>query len=205
MGTQSDPVQTSSSLELPLFPLHTVLFPGGPLPLRIFEPRYVDMVRRCMHDASTFGVVHIRAGAEAGSAVTSTASIGTSARIADFYPLSDGMLGLLCLGERKFRLLQRWCREDGLNVGRVEWLSEERSIRLPSEHRRLGTLLERVLPRLGELYEAVERHAEDASWVSFRLAEILPLGLDEKQRWLEISDPLERLAQLAPLIRQDMG
>ncbi|HKZ74176.1 MAG TPA: LON peptidase substrate-binding domain-containing protein, partial [Steroidobacteraceae bacterium] len=78
---------------LQLFPLHTVLFPAGPLPLRIFETRYTDMVRRCMRERSSFGVLLIRAGAEVG-AVASTAEVGTTARIVDFYQLPDGLLGI---------------------------------------------------------------------------------------------------------------
>src|SRR6185503_20499344 len=89
---------SESSAEIPLFPLNTVLFPGGPLPLRIFEPRYVDMVRYCMRERAPFGVVLIRAGTEVGQ-VTSAADVGTSARIVDFFQLPDGLLGITCVGE----------------------------------------------------------------------------------------------------------
>ena len=201
-GQPPDPGPSGSHAELPLFPLHAVLFPGGPLPLRIFEPRYVDMVRRCTREQAPFGVLLIHEGAEAAAPVTSTAAVGTSARIVDFYPMSDGLLGILCLGERKFRVLRRWSRDDGLNMGDIEWLAIEPAVSLPAEHRHLGALLERLLPRLGELYEAVERRIEDASWVSCRLAEILPVSAAEKQRWLELADPLERLSLLAPMIRR---
>src|SRR5688572_9527850 len=109
------------SSELPLFPLNTVLFPGGPLPRRIFEPRYVDMVRDCMRDSAAFGVVLIRSGQEVG-AVTSAADIGTSARIIDFNSLPDGLLGISCIGEQKFRVESRRVQPDGLNIGTVTWL-----------------------------------------------------------------------------------
>ena len=109
---------TAATAEVALFPLNTVLFPGGPLPLRIFEPRYMDMVRRCMRERSAFGVVLILGGSEVG-AVTSTAEIGTTARIADFYPLPDGLLGIACLGERKFRVRERRRQADGLNIAEV--------------------------------------------------------------------------------------
>src|SRR5262245_56438120 len=113
---------SENSAEIPLFPLNTVLFPGGPLPLRIFEPRYVDMVRYCMRERAPFGVVLIRAGVEAGGAVSSTADVGTSARIVDFFQMPDGLLGLKCLGERKFRVSSRRTQSDGLNMGTVEWV-----------------------------------------------------------------------------------
>lgn len=189
--------------EIPLFPLNAVLYPGGPLPLRIFEPRYIDMVRRSMRDDAPFGVVLIVSGAEAAGEVESTAPVGTSARIADFYTLPDGLLGLSCVGVRKFRLLRRWREKDGLNVGEVLWLPDEPTVELPADYLHLGRLMVRILPELGELYDAVEKRPDDAAWVGYRLAEILPVSLSDKQEWLELDDPLERLAQLNPLIRRD--
>jgi uncharacterized protein len=191
----------ANAVSLPLFPLNTVLFPDGPLPLRIFETRYTDMVRRCMRERSSFGVLLIRAGAEVG-AVASTAEIGTSARIVDFYQLPDGLLGITCVGERKFRMLERVRASDGLNVGRIEWLPREPETRLPTEHEHLGQLLRKLLPELSELYQAVPKHFDDAGWVSCRLAEILPLELSDKQALLELDDGLVRLGRVAPLIRR---
>jgi len=190
----------SASAEIALFPLNAVLFPGGPLPLRIFEPRYVDMVRRCMRDATPFGVVRILEGAEAG-ACASTAAVGTSARIVDFSTLPDGLLGILCRGERKFRVLRRWQQDDGLNCAQIEWLAGEPEVALPAQYQHLGRIVERLLTRLGDRYAAEEVRTHDAGWVGCRLAEILPVELDEKQSWLELEDPLARLASLNALIR----
>src|ERR1700674_3946946 len=100
------PEPLSAGEEIALFPLHAVLFPGGPLPLRIFEPRYIDLVRRSLRSQSAFGVVLIDGGAETGT-VAATAAVGTTARIADFYSLPDGLLGITCLGVRKFKLRTR--------------------------------------------------------------------------------------------------
>lgn len=191
-----------TSAEMPLFPLDTVLFPGGPLPLRIFETRYIDMVRRCLREQRCFGVLWIRSGREAGE-VAQTAGVGTSARIVDFYQLPDGLLGLTCLGERKFRLLRRWRASDGLNIGEIEWLAPEAAAPVPESLHHLAELLRAVLPQLGELYEPVPRHFDDAAWVSARLAEILPIELVEKQACLELDDGVQRLARLAPLIRRE--
>lgn len=191
---------------LPLFPLNTVLFPRGPLPLRIFEPRYVDMVRRCMREGSCFGVVLLQGGGETGP-VSGVAAVGTSARIVDFDLLKDGLLGISCRGERRFRLLRRWREDDGLNMGEVEWLDPAVSapaavVAVPPEHRHLADLLRRVIPELGEVYAGIEPRFEDADWVGSRLVEILPIGLADKQACLEMDDPLERLAVLSPLIRR---
>jgi len=195
------PERESTAHEIALFPLHTVLFPGGPLPLRIFEPRYMDMVRKSLREESAFGVVLIDGGTETG-AITAAATIGTSARIADFYPLPDGLLGVTCLGLRKFKLGERRVQNDGLNLGSVEWLDAEQEIQLPAEYRHLGQLLRKVLPELGNFYESVTKRFDDATWVGHRLAEILPLSLSDKQYCLELNDPLARLARLSPLIQK---
>jgi Lon protease-like protein len=186
---------------LPLFPLNTVLFPGGALPLRIFETRYVDMVRRCMRDASPFGVVLIRSGEEVGT-VADTADLGTTARIVDFDAMPDGLLGITCRGDRKFRVLKRWQQSDGLNLGDIEYLPPEAAVELPDEYRHLGALLREILPELGELYASVSGDFADASWVSCRLAEILPLSLSDRLGLLELDDPLVRLSKLSPFVRR---
>jgi Lon protease-like protein len=185
---------------IPLFPLNIVLFPGGPLPLRIFETRYLDMVRRCMRDGQGFGVVLIREGTEAGGPAE-TRDVGTTAKIVDFNQLPDGLLGLTCVGERKFRILSRRRQADGLNIGEVEWLPVEPKECLPQRHVRLAELLETVLPQLGEVYAGIEMCLGDAAWVGHRLAEILPMDAGDKQFCLEIDDPLRRLDVLAPLIQ----
>ncbi len=193
---------SKGTAEIPLFPLNTVLFPGGPLPLRIFEPRYVDMVRYCMRERAPFGVVLIRAGVEAGGAVTSTAEVGTSARIVDFFQMPDGLLGITCVGERRFRVTDRRVQSDGLNMGTVEWSSAEPHEDLPAEYAHLAQLVRKVLPELGEIYHTIPKHFDDAGWVSARLAEILPINLAEKQYCLELDNPVQRLARLSPFIRR---
>jgi len=97
-------------VQIPLFPLNTVLFPGGPLPLRIFEARYVDMVSSCLKEDSPFGVLLIRDGGETGNATTH--EIGTLARIVDWYQGSDGLLGVTAVGEQRFRLLSSHRQDD---------------------------------------------------------------------------------------------
>ena len=186
----------SATSELALFPLSTVLFPGGPLRLRIFEPRYLDMVRRCLKASHAFGVVLILEGEEAGE-VVSVAPTGTSARVVDFDTLPDGLLGIDCLGEQCFRVLKRRQQEDGLNIAEVEYLPEDVPCTLPAELGHLGELLQEVLPQLGERYAHVVARYQDAGWVANRWAEVLPLTTAEQQQLLELADPLARLAQVA--------
>lgn len=188
-------------MELPLFPLNTVLFPEGLLPLRIFETRYVDMVGRCMREGIPFGVIPIRSGAEVGGLVE-TAELGTTARIVDFSKLPDGLLGITCKGERKFKVLKLWQQPDGLNVGDVEYLPAEDSRELPDEYHHLGDLLRKVLPELGEPYASMAGNFADASWVSARLAEILPVSAADKVSLLELDEPIARLARLNRIVRR---
>ncbi|HEY3731580.1 MAG TPA: LON peptidase substrate-binding domain-containing protein [Steroidobacteraceae bacterium] len=185
--------------DIALLPLGAVLFPGGLLPLRIFEPRYVDMVRTCLRAQSPFGVVLILEGAETGSTV-SVADVGTSSRIVDFQTQPDGLLGLLCRGEQRFRVLERRQQADGLNRAAVEWLPPAARIALDAKYQPLVTVLRQAIERLANLGQFIEPAYDDAVWVSNRLAEFLPLESASQQRLLEIEDANERLEILAPLI-----
>lgn len=184
---------------LPLFPLRTVLFPGGLLPLRIFEPRYVDMIGRCMRGGESFGVLLIVEGGETGP-VAGLATVGCSARVLDFQQNSDGLLGILCRGDRRFRLLSRHTQADGLHVGEIDWLPERPPEALSEQHQPLAELLRRVLTEYGSMKQFLEPAYDDAGWVSNRFAELLPLGREAQQRLLETDDPQERLGVLAPMI-----
>lgn len=179
---------------IPLFPLHTVLFPGGPLRLRIFEPRYLTMIGRCMREESGFGVALIEQGREAGGRAR-TVGVGTLARIVDFEQLAGGLLGITALGERRFRIVAVHIQDDGLNLADVDWLSEQHDVTIPHEHEILAQLLQRAFEQAGSTY-AQERRYNDASWVSMRLAEILPLQSAERQEMLEMDDARERLNRL---------
>jgi Lon protease-like protein len=186
-------------VKVPLFPLNTVLFPGGPLPLRIFEPRYLEMISECLKNDTPFGVLLIREGGETGPATTY--SIGTLARITDWYQGSDGLLGVTAIGEQRFRLLSSERLASGLNVGEIEILPDEPSMPMPEEHRAMSQILEDVLDDLGRLYESLDRRMDDAGWVTSRFVEILPIDLEEKQRCLEESDPANRLEVVQALLR----
>jgi Lon protease-like protein len=185
-------------MDIPLFPLRTVLFPGGPLPLRIFEPRYIDMVSHCMKSDLPFGVLLIREGEEGGLATTY--DIGTLASITDWYQGSDGLLGVTAAGRQRFRLLSGRQQADGLNVGAVEEIAPEPDMALSPEYAHLKKILENVLDDLGRLYESLERRYDDAVWVTYRLVEILPIDLEQKQQFLESNDTLARLKVINELL-----
>ena len=188
-------MRSATHATIPLFPLQTVLFPGGPLRLRIFEPRYLDMVSRCMREDTGFGVALIVAGREAGGPAQ-TVGIGTLARIVDFEQLEGGLLGITARGERRFRIVHAHQESDGLNVCQVEWLEEEARTELPPQYAVLAELLQRAVEQIGPAYGEVVPAYEDASWVGMRLAELLPLAAIERQELLELNDGPERLQWL---------
>lgn len=181
---------------MPLFPLNAVLFPGGMLGLRIFEARYLDMVRECARSGSAFGVCLIMEGEEAGEPAL-PAAVGTRARIVDFDTLPDGLLGISVVGDARFRVQKSRIRGNGLLIGEVRQWPEEPGVPVPVEYSLLPAILERLAEQAGLSWRNGPReNYDDASWVGFRLAELLPLGDIERQHLLEITDPVERLAAL---------
>ncbi|MGA9856126.1 MAG: LON peptidase substrate-binding domain-containing protein [Gammaproteobacteria bacterium] len=184
--------------EIPLFPLNTVLFPGGPLTLRIFETRYLDMVSDCLKRERGFGVCLIEKGSETGPAHTYT--VGTLARIRDWSNGSDGLLNILALGSQRFRMTRVRTQHNGLNTAEVEWLPQEPTMPLPDSAQPLAELLQQILAQVQERYAQVTCAYEDASWVGYRLAEMLPLPIAQRQYLLEISDARMRLDIIGTLI-----
>jgi len=189
---------TDIKVEIPLFPLKTVLFPGGPLPLRIFETRYLDMVGRCLKADIGFGVLALRDGE--GDSTAGVHQVGTLARIIDWYQFDDGLLGITALGQSRFLLRSIRQQQDGLNLGQVDFLEAEPEIELPERYQPMLALLQNLMGELEAQYRFVEKRFGDAGWVGCRLAEILPLSIEQKQMCLEISDPLKRLDVLLPVV-----
>ena len=180
---------------LPLFPLHTVLVPGAALDLRIFEPRYIDMVRECGRHGSGFGVCLILEGEEAGAPAI-PAAWGTEAVIEDFDATPEGLLSLRVRGARRFHVVRTRVRDNGLVIGDLDVLDEPAE-RLAPQHALLGTLLLHVLEHTGsDLRDAPKACFDDAAWVGWRLAELLPLSQVQRQTLLQIDDPHARLQLL---------
>jgi len=200
---------SNASIELPLFPLRTVLFPDGVLPLRIFEPRYVDMISRCMREQSGFGVVLIRQGTEARRDPSDDQpecfDVGTEARIVDFNQADNGLLGIVARGERKFRVVGTREQTDHLLIGEVQYLPEEMAGELLPEHEPLVSMLKELAehPLVQKL--DLQMDFEEARSVSLRLAELLPIEPEIKQALLQIRWPKERLTELARIVRKFQG
>ncbi len=186
--------------EIPLFPLNTVLFPGGPLSLRIFEPRYVDMVAERMRSNQPFGVCLIRDGEEAGDAATPH-QVGTLARIVDFQKFDDGLLGINAVGEGRFRLLSTRVQPNQLVIGRIEPLPNEPEEALSERHESISQLVRTLIERTGPLYDNLPKRYDDPTWLGYRLAEVLPIPLTRKQQFLELDNPSLRLDQIGDVLR----
>ncbi len=184
---------------LPLFPLNTVLFPGGQLPLRIFESRYIDMVRECLRQQSGFGVVW-RMDLETGQG-GGHARIGTEAVIEDFSTLPDGLLGIDCRGRRRFVVRATRARDNGLLIGEVEWLADETASPVSTRHAALQTLMREIL-RHRELARTVEVDIDNASSLGFALAALLPIDRPHAQALLDLTDPSQRLSTLLTLLER---
>ena len=184
--------------EVPLFPLKTVLFPGGPLPLRIFEPRYLDMISYCLRNEHGFGVVSIREGQEVGPAEIN--DVGTMAEIVDWYQGSDGLLGVTARGRERFRINSVRVQADGLKLGKIEPIGPEPSQPLPQVFAPMARVLSEIMDDLGSHYQELDRRYDDASWVGYRFAEILPVPAAQRQVYLEMNDPVERLEMLRPFL-----
>ena len=206
----------SDTTWLPLFPLKTVLFPGGVLPLRVFETRYVDMVRACMKTESPFGVVAIRSGAEVGMAAEPY-SVGTHAHIAEWDMPELGVLLLQTRGGARFRILETRLQNNQLLEARTETLhSDETILTEQTDHALavcsrvlrvvMGELLERATAEAGNNYVSPfpEPHQLDhAGWVANRWCEMLPIDHDEKQSLLEIPDDGERILRVEAYLQQN--
>lgn len=194
--------------ELPFFPLGTVLFQGGSLPLQIFEPRYLDMVSRCMRDNAAFGVVLIRQGSDIwqpGTGGPDLFDIGTEARIVDFNQLGNGRLGITARGGRKFRVREVNEQPDHLLIGRVAYLPEEPALSVGREHEDLVDLLKELLEHPGVAQLNLDIDLEDARSVGWRLSELLPIEPEIKQTLLKLQLPRERLQELTRLVNKLRG
>lgn len=181
-------------MKIPLFPLQTILFPGGPLSLRVFERRYLDMVSSCMASDQLFGIILNKPSSTNDK--NNFSKIGTLAQIVDWDQGSDGVLGLKVIGKERFILTSHYTDENGLNMGEIEILEPEKKLLLPEGYVTLSAILETILNEFSELYASVTKDFNDASWVGYRLAEILPIELSQRQIYLEIDEPLDRLELL---------
>lgn len=185
---------------IPIFPLNTVLYPGGMLPLKIFEQRYLEMTRDCLRDATPFGVCRIREGVEVGKPALPEA-VGCTAMIAEWEMPHLGVFHLKARGQQRFRIQNQVTQPGGLIRAEIELLEELPGSANEDSRVLCRRVLEQIVSRLGTEYFFPPLAYDDPRWVSYRLAEVLPLALDEKQALLETRDDHERLTRLHGLLK----
>jgi Lon protease-like protein len=192
----------SDTVELPIFPLGSVLFPGGRLALRIFEPRYVAMTRAAMRDNRPFGVALIRAGYEVGKPAI-PCDVGCTARIVECSDVDAETFALAAQGEAVFRIVSRETRPDGLIVAQVELQEPPDPTPLPGHREPMAWLLQKLLGEIGDRHAPSPQRMQDAAWVGNRLAELLPVPPERKQALLELgAQPLAVLDRIAAILQQ---
>ena len=189
------------SQTIPLFPLKTVLFPRGFLPLRVFEPRYLDMISDCMKTGGGIGVVLIREGSEVGNAA-STHDVGTLTEISYWHKRPDGLLGVTLTGSQRFRILSHEVRPNQLVMAEVELLPTIEHCTLDSQYQPMADMLEQIVTQLDPPFSTMTTCYEDADWVSARLIELLPLPLETKQHLFLLEDINSRMQELEKILSE---
>ena len=192
-------MEVIDKIYIPLFPLDVVLFPDGVLPLRIFEPRYLDMVSDCMKSESGIGVILIKEGKEAGRAAK-TYDTGTLSYISYWHKRNNGMLGITLTGKQRFRVLSTEVKANQLTVAEVELLPNTIISDIEHNEDLLIKLLKQIIAQLEPPYTTMTKCYDDMEWVSARLIELLPLQLKDKQQMLSMSELHERIDFLYPLL-----
>lgn len=195
----------SDTITMPLFPLSTVMFPGARIPLQIFEPRYMDMVKNCMRDGTPFGIVNLVVGSEVASRFSDLPSfeaVGCAVNIVDWSALPHGRLGIVVEGVQKIQVLEARRDKSNLNIGEVIYLPEEEDCQLPEEFLPMWELLDTL-----QEHEAIQRlmlniDSRSAISVANHLSALLPIDDDQKQALLEQTNPLDRLELLAQFVSQ---
>lgn len=203
--------ETSSLHSLPLFPLGTVLFPGGHLSLRVFEVRYLDMVRKCQSTGAPFGVVALQSGHEvrkAGAQPEQLFAEGVLARIEALEPLQAGLLHLQCLGMQRFHIQNSWQLPHGLWVADVNMQDADTAMPIPPHLLNMAHALFQVLMNMhgqdiDHRYLPTPSQLNDCGWVSNRWAEMLPLPVSVKQQLMTLDSPLLRLELVADVLEQN--
>ncbi|QLA80843.1 peptidase S16 [Acidovorax sp. JMULE5] len=197
---------------LPLFPLGSVLFPGGLLALRVFEVRYLDMVRKCHQAGAPFGVVALTQGREvrqAGAPEEQFTDVGTLAVIEQIDTPQPGLITLLCRGSQRFRITQRSHLPHGLWIADVGHIDPDLTVPIPQDLRKASTALAQVLHTLKQrdpdtptAIVPTAAQLDDCGWVANRWCELLPVPLELKQRLMELDNPLVRLELVGDVLER---
>ena len=211
-GTRAPMTPPLTLSSLPLFPLGSVLFPDGVLTRRVFEVRYLDMVRKCHQAGAPFGVVSLTQGHEvrqAGAPEERFNDIGTLAVIEQLETPQPGLITLLCRGSQRFRITQRRHLTHGLWTADVGHIERDLTVPVPEDLKKASTALAQVLntlqvrdPGMPHLVKPTAAQLDDCGWVANRWCELLPVPLELKQRLMELDNPLVRLELVGDVLER---
>ncbi len=206
-GDAAAPPTTDHWAELPLFPLQTVLFPGGLLPLKVFEARYLDLISHCLRNRSPFGVACIGQGSEVrggGSDKVRLEPIAVLAHLQDVDAEQSGILKIRCIGGRRVRLGAAWQRPDGLWLAAAQALDDDLAATVPPEldatARALGQAIGSLAAQDQHPFDRPYR-LDEAGWVANRWCEILPISVAAKYRLMVLDEPVLRLKLVDEYLR----
>lgn len=194
----------SKPYALPLFPLNTVVFPGGRLPLRIFEQRYLDMVKQAIADHAPFGICAIREGSETGTPAVPHA-VGTRVIVTDWDMPQTGILHIDTQAEERFVIRSSRTEPGGLLIGSVESVSSEVAAAVPDDLQLAVEILRHIVDEYGDAHFPAPHAFDNAVWVGYRLSEVLPLKLGIKQSLLEMNDSVMRLRILTEFLKKQIN
>jgi len=203
------PDPTPSTRTIPLFPLGTVLFPDGVIALKIFEARYLDMIKKCLREKTEFGVISIMKDQDDHDSTVTLSQIGTLAQIEDFDPVQPALYMTKSFGTQRFKLLNSSQRPDGLWIGEIELLENDPATPIAEEHQGVAKLLNEIISviqsedLLGDAPFKKPFKIDDCGWVSNRLAELLPISLAQKNHLLAQTNPRIRLDLITEIIEDD--
>lgn len=189
------------SAQLPIFPLQAVLFPGGVLPLRVFEARYVDMLAQCYRNDTEFGVNLVVEGAEVSNLAVPHA-VGVSARIRAWDDSEAGVLQIVVQGEQRFLIKDVELDPQRRLLAHVTWIDEPLPQAVPEGFGKLVDLLAVIIADAGDKHFPLPHQMDDAGWVGMRLAAVLPIPPLARQRLLELDDPVSRLEIIRTYLEQ---
>jgi Lon protease-like protein len=197
-------MNAAARLTLPLFPLQTVVFPGGRLPLRVFEQRYIEMVKQAIAGNTPFGICAIREGQEVGTPAV-PCEVGTLVHITDWDMPESGILHIDTQARERFVVRSTRTEPSGLIVGTVDAVSAEPAVAIPADLALAVQILRHIVGEFGADRFPAPLAFDDAAWVGFRLSEVLPLKLSVKQNLLEMNDSVTRLRILVEFLRQQVS
>lgn len=192
------------TITLPLFPLNTVVFPGGRLPLKIFEQRYLDMIKQAIADDTPFGLCAIKEGSETGAPAVPH-DIGTFVRVTDWDMPQTGILHIDTCAQERFVIRSVHAEPSGLLIGTVESVSVEPPTPVPTELELAVEILRHIINEYGDAHFPSPLELDNATWVGFRLSEVLPLTLSIKQHLLEMNDSVTRLRILTEFLKKQIN